>query len=341
VIGQRLLMGGGGSFPTPPGPSLIGPSGSRVQLSTTGYQAFPMMMLENGDDLRLLYRHGSAHNSPGATFDMMVSTDLGVTWPGSATTLITSVSPNDVRPGPVMLSSTGRYIWGFNRRNPYNGFNITAKIKYTDDDWATQSSEYEPPPYSGPLTSVIDGSIFEHAGEIILPGFAQISSGVEFCVIWRSSDDGATFAAAEIIAQDGSIDFQEPIMQVLDSGRWLCLMRSESNHHTWRTYSDDDGATWSTPDDVNEMTGTPVFLEYEPGAIIQFGRYLTSADSPGYYAISFDDGDTWTTPLEIDPGETGLWMSCGAVVSSPGVVKMVYSLEINSSTARRYFRTFA
>lgn len=343
MFARRLIVGGGAAFSAPaPEYGTLVPVGARDQLSTSQYLAFPTMILENTDDLRLLYRFGTAHNSPGGEIDMQVSTNLGVTWPGTGTILATSTNPNDARSNAIVKTSSGRYVWSFNRRNPYNSFNITAKVRYTDDAFATQSAEYEPTAYSGPLTSVTGDSIFEDpvSGDIILPGFAQISSGTEFCVIWRSSDDGETFSSPVIFAQE-SYDLQEPIIQILASGRWLCLMRSESNHHTWRTYSDDDGATWSEPDDVNAMTGTPVFTEYRPGRIVQFGRYNTAADSPGHYAVSTDDGATWSTPTEIDVGETGLWMSAGVVTSSPGVVKIVYSLEHNSSTARLYFRTFS
>lgn len=343
MFARRLLVAasGGGSFADVPG--TIAPDGARSALTTSDYNAFPGLTLIPPDDLFLVYRYGTAHNSEDAEGDFRLSTDLGVTWPSGGTLIVAAdAGSNDIRDPAVLRLSTGRLVFAYDKRNPFNSANITAYVRYSDDTGSSWSSAYELDFFSGPLTSVTTSQPVELAnGDVVLVGFAQESSGPEFVVMWTSTDEGETFGSAVVIADHVTRDYQEPQLRVLDSGRWLCLMRSESNHHTWRTYSDDDGATWSTPDDVANMTGRPDFVEYRPGRLVLFGRYDTTGDSPGYYAASTDDGATWTTPLEIDTGETDLWMYGAPVVYTPGVVKIVYSLESSSSSAELYFRTFS
>lgn len=336
-----------GSYPgsTPVNPDPLAPLADRQQLSTNNYLFSQAMILENTDDLRMTYRFGTAHNNAGGQIDMQLSTDLGATWPGTGTTLATSSGSLDLRDNTILLSTSGRKIFAYDKRSPWNSLNISAVVRYTDGAWAdlASASEYFLPYYSGPETSVVSSPALQLPDDsIVIPGFANQSGGTVFSVLWRSTDDGETFSTPEIIAQHVAIDYQEPQIRIASDGEWICLLRSEWNHHTWRTTSPDGSpGSWSAPVDVNEMTGRPDFVEYLPGAWVQFGRYQTSADSPGYYALSFDKCQTWTTPVEIDPGETGLLMESAPVVTSSGVVKLAYALQHTPSICRMYIQTFS
>lgn len=339
MLATRALFTG--SLPAPPPPAPIAPSGSRVAIPTSGYNAFPGMTLLTGDDLMLVYRYGTAHNSAGddSSIDRRTSTDLGATWPEGGTFVAGPIAdPDDLRDPCIMRLASGRLLVGYDYREPYDGSDIRAVTKYSDSGGSSWSSEVElPTDYVGPLVSVVTSQPVEAGGEVLMPGFAE-DGGPEFSVIWRSDDEGATWGAAEVVASHASRDYQEPQLRVLASGRWLMLMRSESNHHTWRTYSDDEGAAWSEPDDVSAMTGRPDFVEYRPGRLVQMGRYLTSGDSPLHYAVSYDDGATWTTPLEVDEDETDVAEYSAPVAVSPGVVVAVYALQSSSSACGLYRR---
>jgi hypothetical protein len=322
-------------------PDNIAPSGSRTTIPSSDYNAFVGMTLENTDDLRLVYRYGSEHNSPDGLIDSRVSTDLGVTWPGSGTTLITSSGSNDVRDPFILRLANGRLLLGYDHREPYNSSDIRAVVRYSDNDGGSWSSDYSlPTSYAGPLVSVVSGSVIQLGnGNVVVPGFAE-DGGPEFCFTWTSTDNGATFASPVIVASHETRDYQEPVLRVLDSGRWLMLMRSESNYHTWRTYSDDAGSTWSTPDDVVDITGRPDFVEYRPGRLLLMGRHNTTGNSPLHYTVSRNDGATWTPPVPVDRDEDDLAMYSAPVVTSTGVVKVVYALESSSTVSGLYFRTF-
>lgn len=323
----------------------IAPFGSRTTIPSSGYNGFPGMILD--DDLltlRLFYRYGSAHNSPAGEIDARISNDLGVTWPSSGTMIDLATAPNDLRDPCILRLASDRFVYGFDHRTPYDSSNIVAYTRTSDSDIASFSLPWAPLPdgLTGAEESVVSSQPIQlPGGDVLMPGYGYNTAENERCLLWVSHDEGDTWDSPITIAYSVSRDYQEPQIRRLSSGRIVCLMRSESNHHTWRCFSDDDGATWSSPTDVNAMTARPDFVEYRPGRLVQFGRYLTSGDSPGYYAVSFDEGATWTTPLEIDSGETDLWMYGAPVAVSPGVVVMAYCLEESAGSSLLYFRTFS
>lgn len=334
----------GGNAPPQVGAALgvLAPTGVRSQIGTSAYNAFPSMVLYNTDDLRLHYRYGAEHNSADGEIDERISTDGGATWPASGTQIANMIGDGDLRDPALIRTSGGRYILVYDRRDPWNSTNIDTTRIYSDNGTTWSANYTLPAIHTGSLESVASGSIIETAGgDIIVPGFGQDTGDPEEVFLWTSTDNGATFGTPVVIATHATRDYQEPQLRILNSGRWLCLMRSESNHHTWRTYSDDDGATWSTPDDVNEMTGRPDFIEYRAGNLLQVGRYDTTGDSPTYYALSSNDGATWTTPLEVDVGETKLNMYCTLVKTTDGEVTMVYALESSSTSSGLYVRYFS
>lgn len=328
---------GVGKFP----PNVV-PSGSRVDISVgSGYKSFPGMC-KRGSRLHLVFRYGTAHNSGGghSEIDYKYSDDNGVTWsnPGSAITLVGPASgTDDLRDPCILASSSGRLVVGFDTRNPYSSsVNIAPMATYSDDGGSTWSSNYALP-FSPAGTAYSTSQPIQVGTDIWMPGTVLVSS-VETAVYWKSTDDGATFPTQVTVAS-GAIDYQEPQIRQLDSGLFVALLRSESNHHTWRTTSS-DGTTWSTPTDVNSMTGRPDFVAFSGDSLVQFGRYNTPADSPGYFAYSSNAGLTWSTPLEIDPGGTASW-EYGAPVLDGSTVRVAYSLENSPSEADLYLRDYA
>lgn len=73
------------------------------------------------------------------------------------------------------------------------------------------------------------------------------------CFVLRSDDGGSNWEYWATVAYDPAniIDFYEPGMARLDSGRLVCLLRTQARpgrvDHMWCVYSDDDGASWSPP----------------------------------------------------------------------------------------------
>ena len=115
-----------------------------------------------------------------------------------------------------------------------------------------------------------------------------------------SKDGGHSWRETRQIAQDPEVNFFEPALARLSSGRLLCLLRScvEAGDYLYQVMSDDGGLTWSEP------RKTPLWGF--PADIIQLpdGRVLCvyGHRRPPFgirACISADEGGTWNVDGEI------------------------------------------
>lgn len=144
-------------------------------------------------------------------------------------------------------------------------------------------------------------------------------------VIKRSTDNGKTWSD-EIIIQDMGNDTIGNACPIVDpkTGRifvftaWARLPESkvrpgfgEDSRRVFLAHSDDDGLTWSVPEDITRQIKQETWSWFVPGPasgiVIQHGKYKgrmvmganhreTAGDAPGYYAHAFfsdDSGKTW------------------------------------------------
>jgi len=151
-------------------------------------------------------------------------------------------------------------------------------------------------------------------------------------VVKRSLDGGATWQPLQLIAEMGGDSLNDPCAAVLESGRILLMyQRYPKGYHTRKmahteaaetgyggprntqtfiTRSDDDGLTWSEPEDVTRSLrrpdiislGSPGFgiqLEHGPHKgriLLPIYEVLPGGENRGWYncaAISDDGGKTW------------------------------------------------
>ncbi|MBI3920409.1 MAG: exo-alpha-sialidase [Armatimonadetes bacterium] len=127
------------------------------------------------------------------------------------------------------------------------------------------------------------------------------------CVLLRSSDRGRHWRFVSTIAVDpavGEEGFNEPVMIRLahgpKAGRLVCLMRTGSNAcPIHQSVSDDDGATWSSPQALGFRGVDPDLIEMSDGRLAcSFGWRTSSGDGPpdldNYLIFSDDQGDNWS-----------------------------------------------
>lgn len=307
--------------------------------SGSTYKAFPGMAFLEGR-LHLVYRDGTAHNSSGGLVKYRHSDDLGRTW-SSATTLETPTAGDDLRDPAIVALSSGRLLCVYDYRAPWNSTNISSRVIYSDNRGQSWSSPYTiPDTFSGAEADVTSQPIELPDGTILVPGYGLNSGSFYTSVVWKSTDGGLTFPTQITIA-NGTTDsrsYAEPQIRLLASGTLVCLMRSDTNAHTWRSTSTDGGATWSATADVLTASSRPDFVEFYPGALIFFGRN----DNTNFYArwsVSWDEGATWTALQNVD-GSTDPWMYGAPVVLAPGYIAVAYSIENSSSDADLYIRYY-
>jgi len=134
------------------------------------------------------------------------------------------------------------------------------------------------------------------------------------CVLLRSSDRGRSWRYASTIAVDpkvGQEGFDEPVMIRLSkgpkAGRLVCMMRTGRDTHLYQAHSDDDGATWSVPRELDFFGVDPDLVEMSDGTLIGGFVWLNDNDNrnPGagtYLVVSRDQGDTWNELIHVlDP----------------------------------------
>ncbi len=152
-------------------------------------------------------------------------------------------------------------------------------------------------------------------------------------VLRRSLDNGKSWEAEQMIAEDGKNSLNDPCVVVLESGRILLMYqrfpygyharnsgwikRADTGYETPRTtksflvHSDDDGGTWSEPREITRMIREENIISVgSPGRAIQ----LKSADHKGrivfpLYETVPPEGDgprTWRNRIAYsdDGGET-------------------------------------
>lgn len=327
--------------------SSLAESGSRSDVMTgTSYKSFPGMALDTinfAHRLHLVYRAGSAHNSNGGTVDYKYSDDDGVTWayPGTARTLVGPSSGDDLRDPFIIVLASGRLLLGYDYKTPWNGSpaTFTVKLIYSDDGGTTWSAPYTIPDTAAGNQATGTSQPIQLADNSILifGNVNDTSGGVLYSVLWKSTDNGATFPTQIDVAKNIAVrEYAEPQGRLLTSGRIICLLRSDTNQHTWRTVSSDNGATWSAPTDVLTASGRPDFVEVKPGLLGLFCR-TNNTDFYARWTYSADEGLTWAALANTD-GATDLLMYSAPVVTSANTITNVYSYENSSSDADLYLR---
>jgi sialidase-1 len=150
-------------------------------------------------------------------------------------------------------------------------------------------------------------------------------------VVRRSVDNGATWGAIELVYEEGGDETVvcanlSPVVD-RDTGRvWVFFLVCEQFYigefKLMRMFSDDDGATWSTPEDVRAALCNPNWLSAHPGPghgiqiergphagrLMICGWYYMDGGMGVFTFYSDDHGSTWQRhePVAIDPNETML-----------------------------------
>ncbi len=117
------------------------------------------------------------------------------------------------------------------------------------------------------------------------------------CLTLRSDDGGNNWEYWATVGYDAAhiLDFFEPAMTRLASGRLICLMRTQARpgrvDHLWSVYSDDDGASWSRPERT-PIWGFPAdALQLADGRVLAVYGYRRAPW--GVRGALSADGTTW------------------------------------------------
>ena len=117
------------------------------------------------------------------------------------------------------------------------------------------------------------------------------------CFVLRSDDGGSNWEYWATVGYDaaGILDFFEPGLVRLNSGRLVCLMRTQARpgrvDNLWCVHSDDDGASWSRPERT-PLWGFPADVcQLADGRVLAVYGYRR--EPWGVRGAVSEDGVTW------------------------------------------------
>lgn len=121
---------------------------------------------------------------------------------------------------------------------------------------------------------------------------------------YKSTDKGANWELLSIIPfiKDGIADvrgnnsFDEPAFDILPDSSFICVMRTGATSPLYKTFSYDNGKTWTTPKPFTPNGVRPVLL------VLQNGVLVLSSGRPGVQIrFSLDGGSNWTESIDMIP----------------------------------------
>lgn len=337
MLARRLLpaTGGSGGFMPPPYPTNLTANGARETLFSGG-NIYAQGLVYRSGVLYLFTTEGTTEHASDTGAYVRTSSDLGTTW-SSRTLLFAGTTGRHGNVEGVGLTASGRILVCLDDQLNADAFDVICKVIYSDDG-STWSSPYTVPnSFSG---DCVGGPFCQiPSGDVLLPIYGEetgVVGGNTFARCVRSSDDGETFGSETLIAQSASRTYQEPRIY-WDGGEAICLMRSDTNVHTWRSSGGSSATSWGAASDVVAMSGPPDAVVIAPDTLFLAARNDNTVWR-GRTAVSTDSATTWTTPAELDSGETReLDGTAWAFVGGTDYI-CVYSLANSGSSSTVYLR---
>ena len=156
-------------------------------------------------------------------------------------------------------------------------------IHWSSDAGATWGE----PIHAGDMGSVPCSNHFVELphGDLLVTTRSHVAPGepVKKCVMqYRSGDQGKSWEAPHIIAEDPNLNLTEPSTIRLKDGRLLCVIRENSYNFfpSYKIVSEDNGQTWS---DLQEM---PLFGHEQYLGQLQNGKIMVAYRHVGGYAAT-------------------------------------------------------
>ena len=284
--------------------------------------------------------HGKSHfhRDPGSRNGLVRSTDDGRTWdPDSHVMVYASDEVHDVNMGMISELPSGELMINTmhfivdppeeqfaelrTRRTHSNATDRRFGVSVFDSLLFTRSADQgrtwsEPeavylPSLDYDSHSGKNGLVVLPDGTWLLPMHGSSAAGEsERSFVVRSNDQGLTWGQPSMIAHDlkGKIQFSEPAVALLPSGRLLAMMRSDD--YLNQAFSTDGGWVWQGLKRTPMWGFPPHLLPLKDGRVLC--TYGYRREPFGVRAVlSSDDGETWDIDNEIIIRGDGLHRDLG------------------------------
>lgn len=315
-------------------------------------QAPSIVRAGNGDIL--LAFNTSMDGNPGG-IRMMRSTDNGVTWGSSSVFRNPEYFPAGaaVQARGFTALPDGTLLFHFGEAINHSRFNNREGVQFvarSTDNGHTWTGMDQPIQLPADLRQPFEpgAPIFRAASGVLLfpiwgvqrlhPDWEHESDASESGVL-RSFDGGMTWSDYQVVGDDEFATPQFPpftttpmgmgssemSLQQLPGGRIVAWLRHDGvtdgkRWQQWRSYSDDDGATWSTPEPTDQFQAAGWVRPAPCSGFLTGGRtkfiYAGRDHDKTRMTFSYDNGVSWhgTVPLQGPPEYVG---SQGALTGEP------------------------
>ena len=127
----------------------------------------------------------------------------------------------------------------------------------------------------------------------IFCAFVTIEDATDSIKLLESTDEGATWVNKQLVYAGGGPTLRDPVLLATPSDRLVCSFADTTNTIVKSMYSDDGGASWSTPITVESGITQPrsIQLFYEATQDVVYAIYVDSDDI--YMKKSFDGAGSW------------------------------------------------
>jgi hypothetical protein len=303
-----------------------------VQVSPAGgHNAFPGVTVCADGSLLAVWRKAAAHGwAPGSQTLAARSIDQGRTW--SAPWVIYCQPDQDTGFGMLTTLSDGRIACiGQVRSSGPATAGAWCGVMFSSDQGETFGPVI-PVPFTFTSWAYAAGNLTElDDGTLLALGYGQDTGAtITTTRLMRSTDGGYSWHTETTVMDDGARPFNEGIIDRCPDGRLMALVRCEETgfRRIFRTYSTDDGLTWSTRQPIVTGWGRPAWLPLSTGAVVM--TYRREGDRSHMYRTSWDNGATWVTAQTLAGVTPSQSVYTQLVEVEPGVVGVIYADEANS-----------
>jgi hypothetical protein len=306
------------------------------------YNAFPGLTLLPNGDLIVVYRKGTTHTSTNGVIYYRTSADHGQIW-SSETTLYSSGSA-DARDPEIVLLSSGKLLLSFFTTNATSHVtNVYTMLGIPTGDAVSWGSANLLNTGFTQTQAESSKAIQLTNGNILLPIYGNnIGDTEDSAAVVASTDGGNTWSTENTIASGtGGQEYDEANGVQLPSGRIVLIVRHDVGTAGYaRVYSDDNGATWSSPVNVISQAsneGRPTVLLLSGGGLFLLTR--TNGSTPTGYAVSWDQGVTWTNFAGYGPSSQS-YMYGSAVLQPDGTISAVIARQTSATDSYITYQEF-
>lgn len=301
-------------------------------LSDTYYNAFPFMARLSTGYYILVYRKATSHVGSKGIIAGRISTNTdGTAWGDEFT--VYSHSTLDVRDPGVAVLSDGTVIVS---ANTYNGDAIKANnycfVVRSTDNGSTWGSAISLGDGFTAGSACVTRAYEKTNGDLIQLYHGGDSGDTYASVRYiKSTNKGITWSGEVIVAESATRVYVEPQMLITPDGTWVVLMRSDINgglysYQIYKTFSTDDGATFTTPAIAFAGNGAPRLLKTSLGPIVIAYRGAPGSANANKvcFRFSYDNGKTFSDEKVHDL----CTQEYATIVElNPSKIKMVYGID--------------